>query len=76
VEACPSRPWGMADRMVAPVEGRRTLLRSWGRVGDTAACPTIVEKDSHSDAGQFLPYLFYCVAELHSERGKATQWLE
>ena len=32
VEACPSRPWGtgMADSMVAPVEGLRALLRSWG----------------------------------------------
>jgi len=30
VEACPSRPWGMADSMVAPVKGYRALLKSWG----------------------------------------------
>jgi len=30
IEACPSRPWGMADSMVAPVKGCRALLKSWG----------------------------------------------
>ena len=30
VEACPSRPWGMAYSMVALVEGLGALLRSWG----------------------------------------------
>jgi len=80
VEACPSRPWGMADTMVVPVKGCRALLKSWG--SDRCHCCTSCNSGrrqlivtlvnlSHSS---FTVRRYTTVKEvrLHSERGKAT----
>ena len=80
MESCPSRPWGMVDGVVAPVEGCRALSRSWWsdlghcsvscNSGEMTAVVTVVNS-SHTS--------FYREAVLHSKRGKAPQyqeWLE
>ena len=66
--------WGMADGVVAPVEGCRALLRSWWsdlghcsasyNSGEMTAVVTVVNS-SHAP--------FNCEAVLHSERGKVPQ---
>ena len=66
--------------MVVPVGGCRALLESWGRIGDTAACPVNSGKRQQTSTLVNLPHSSFTVRQyttvkevrLHSERDKAT----
>ena len=79
VEAYPSRPWGMADNMVALVEGRRALLRSWGldrwhccMSSNSRTQPIVTLVNLSHTSFTMRRYTTVKEVRLHSERGKAT----